>query len=154
MSFRKTKQDAWTFIKSVDGVTLRNADASREYEFVLTESGDYNVNVKVVDEIISDNNISRSYTITVNDYSKPVVNITSKTTSGKVGKKINLAKFETEKDLSELSYYFAILDADGYINFTKENTFVAKKAGTYKVTLVVLDANNNMTQVSYDIVVK
>lgn len=154
VSFRKTKQDAWTFIKSVDGVTLRNADASREYEFVLTESGDYNVNVKVVDEIISDNNISRSYTITVNDYSKPVVNITSKTTSGKVGKKINLAKFETEKDLSELSYYFAILDADGYINFTKENTFVAKKAGTYKVTLVVLDANNNMTQVSYDIVVK
>lgn len=154
VSFRRTKQDAWTFVKSIDGVTLKNADASREYEFILAECGEYNVNVKVVDEIITDNNVSRSYTITVNDYSKPAVNITSKTTSGKVGKEIKLASFETEKDLSELNYYFVILDTDGYINFTNENTFVAKKAGVYKVTLVILDANNNMAQLSYNIMVK
>ncbi|MBO7345875.1 MAG: hypothetical protein J6U92_08065, partial [Clostridia bacterium] len=154
VQYRPTKESMWTFVKSVDEVVLKNADASRGYEFVLDKYGEYNVNVKVVDDIVTDNGASRSYTIFVNDYNKPVVNITSKTTSGKVGESIKLAKFETEKNLSELSYYFVIVDVDGYYNFTKETSFTANKAGKYKVTLVVLDGNYNMAQVSYNIMVK
>ena len=65
-----------------------------------------------------------------------------------------LATFTTEKPLSELNYCFTVLDTDGYINYVDGDSFTPTKAGKYIVTLVVVDAKKNMSQTSYEVVVK
>ncbi len=138
-------------LKSVDGVPLNKVDGTKIYEFKLNEYGNYSVRINYSDGF---NDTTRSYTILVEDYTPPTVNITSKIENGKVGKSVDLAKFTVNLDASEYKYFFAIFDPNARITYTTDKTFVPSVSGNYNVHLCVFDANYNLTELVYTIIVK
>lgn len=153
-------------VKSVDGISLSNRLADKQYQFVVDECGTYDVRITVTDDKNSNNDTSYSYKIIVVDYTMPEVTIKTATQTANVGDKITLPRFEVS-NMTEYEWYITVKSPDGRMFFVceeeaDEEGYVIKEAkgftffaeGEYEVTLVVYDDIMNTTTVSYTVTVK
>ena len=153
VSLRKDGDAKKADVKSVDGIKLYRVSALRGYEFVLSEYGTYTVQISAEDGINSDNDASYSYSITIADYTKPIVNITDKKTSYAVGDTFTVPKFTV--DISQYNWCVIVENPDDQKAFVNgENGYVFNKAGKYKISLLVYDVDMNITEVVYTVTVK
>lgn len=153
VSLRKDGDTKKTDINSVDGIKLHRVSALRGYEFVLSEYGTYTVQIVAEDGINSENDTSYSYSITVADYTKPVVNIADKKTSYTVGDKFVIPKFTV--DISQYSWCVIIENPETQKSFVNgENGYIFNKVGKYQISLLVYDEDMNITEVVYTVTVK
>jgi hypothetical protein len=153
VTLRREGESERDFVYSTEQVRLRNVDARKGYQFVVSEYGTYTIQVSANDSYNGDNNNIYTYSIIVTNYTKPVVEITSKTTNYFVGGKLVMPKFTV--DIAEYSWAIIIKSSEGQLFYANEKEeFTFTKAGVYTVTLAVYDANVNITEVSYKVTVR
>ena len=138
---------------AVDGTRLMGCDGSKSYQFELKQYGIYSVQVSAKDENNSDNNTVWDYSIVVTDYTKPEVEIVSKTTTYSIGSKFSVPKFTV--NLDDYSWIVTIkLPNSQLVSVTKDISYTFVTPGKHLVTLMVYDANFNIREVTYTVTVK
>ncbi len=142
-------------VKDVNGAEMTKLSGKNSYQFMLSEYGEYTVTIKAEDSMDKSNNRTENIKLYVPDIVKPVVNITNKKLTYSVGSKFTIPKFTV--DIPEYTFLCVIEKPDGCMDATdgKEgNEFKFETKGEYLVTLIVYDANMNITEVSYTVTVK
>lgn len=152
--FAKTGSVEKDFVNSIDGVRLVGCDASKSYQFKLLDYGTYSIQVSSKDPNNSDNNVFWDYSIIVVDYSKPTVEITeNKVTEFEVGEEFVVPGFNF--DSARYDWIVVLkLPNSHLVSVTEDINYTFNHAGSYQVTLIVYDANYNMSEISYNITVK
>ena len=142
---------------SIDGVELSGVDGDKSFKFRVSEYGTYTVTILSYDPMSNRNEKYHSYNIYVVDYTKPIVNITECQSTAKVGDEVKLPKFTV--DISEYKWYLSVKAPNSMTEFVNSETaetapFKFTQKGEYTITLVVYDANYNMTTTVYTVNVK
>lgn len=132
------------YVKSVDGVLLKNAPADREYGILLTEYGRYSVSYTYADG--SGNSESLSYVVRCLDKEPPVVTPEKTEISGEVGKEIRVPGYECSDNVSEgLTVTVQIVNPEGVISTVNDGVFVPEMSGRYIIRYLAIDSNFNIT---------
>ncbi len=137
-------------VKDVNGVAIKDLDASKSYDIKLDGYGEYIISYSAVDA--SGNKSSNTYsTFYVEDNEKPTIELVSKpSTVAKVGDKFVMPELSVSDNRTENLEAFAVITnpendykcvtADGY-------TFTMK--GSYMITLGVFDEQGNLATIVY-----
>ena len=122
-------------------------------KFTPSKGGTYLVKVTAVDE--AENAAEETFTITVPDTVKPAISgIDQVVKTAQTGDTVNLAGITAQDDVSASCTLTITVELDGEaIVLSQEKTFVAEKAGTYKVSVTAQDGNSNTETATFDIVV-
>ena len=136
-----------------DGTVLNGIDndANKDYTITFKSYGKYNVQYNATD--FSWNDKAYSFTVTVKDMAAPEVSLSEGyAKTAKVGDEVKVADVNVS-DSSEYTVYVMLTDANGEVSEIGKS-FKADKAGKYTVAYYVVDAQNNATIVTYEIIVK
>ncbi len=137
-------------LKSVDGIELSNADASKIYSIRLSEYGEYFIQYTTADRYGNKATLV-SYSFTVEDSEKPTVEIKGELQKyAFVGDKLKLPELQLGDNYSEnIPLYVVTITPNGVYKMVNPNDFTFADKGTYKIILTAIDAGGNMTNVSY-----
>lgn len=149
----KVKDSDGTFVTADDGTVLNGIDNSPEKDYTITfkNYGIYYVQYNASD--YSWNDKPYSYTVTVKDMVAPEVSLSDGyKTNAKVNEVVKIAKINVS-DSSEYRVHVMLIDSESVVKEV-EDSFTATKAGKYTVIYYVVDAEQNATMTSYEVIVK
>ena len=137
---------------SVDGVALQGVDATKDYDVLLTEYGEYYVLATAQETSWKYNNLSTyEYLITVVDGEKPTITFNGKFASGlKVGDALIIPEYEVADNFTaadKITVMTVITNPKGlpvYL-YGEERAIRCQYAGVYKIQIFVCDEMGNLT---------
>ncbi len=137
-------------VSTVDGKLIEKLDASKAYEFVASEFGEYVIYYYSTDAN-GNTNDSIYYSFYVEDVEKPSIELVGDTQQTVwVGTAFVMPELRVTDNRSTALYPTAVIETpDGRRNAVTEDGYVFNKAGSYKVSIVVYDEEGNRAQVSY-----
>ena len=143
-------------VTSVDGVRLEGAvEIGRTYEIVLEQYGFYRVSYTATDA--AGNTVPSYYNISVVDNVKPQAEIGSHSDSASVGDSITVAAVTVTDNVTAAEdcsvFVYVQPPQSAFVGVEAGGSFVANKAGVWKVWYYVADAAGNLTVVGYEITV-
>ncbi len=141
-------------VKDVNGVTLNNVSATKEYEIELSVAGKYVVTYNVQD-MRGGKMIPKDYVITVRINSDPIISKVEIQSTVKKGSKIKVPtpKVQFAVESEENTFYVVYVAPDNtYQWLNKGDEIVAKKTGTYKIRYMAIDAYGNSAYAEYKVV--
>lgn len=142
-------------VKDVNGVEIKNLIATVSYEFVLEQYGKYTVTYNLRDS--SQNRVSPSYTVTVQDDVPPVITVGSLPKTSSVGKTIKIEPaIAYDNWAGELPVYLTVIDPEMIYSHVKisDGSYTFTKSGLYRFVYYSVDQDFNISKVVYDVVVK
>jgi len=141
---------------STDGELMKNVgDFGKEYRIKVEEYGNYRIQCRVYDEFGNSANVS--ITIKSADNVPPVITLSDKVTTGKVGKTIKLAKVvvtDNKDAANTVKVRITVTDRNLKTVCVDGDGFVATVAGKYTVTVSAVDSDGNYSFESYVVTVK
>ena len=149
-------------VQSVDGVTLQNVDATKDYQIALTTYGDYYVVITATEGGAwkHSNRTTQEYLITVVDGEGPTVTMKGAfKTDLKVGDVLVIPEYEISDNHTakeNLSVMTVITNPKGlpiYL-YGEENAIRCSYAGVYKIQIFVYDEMGNLTIYEANVTVK
>ena len=140
-------------VTSVDGILLQEVDATRDYDILLTDYGEYYVTIvaKEADTWISSIAANLEYSIVVVDGEKPTISFKdSFEKTLKVGELLVIPKFTVSDNFSkaeDISVIKMIINPNGMpiMLFDDVNAVRCEYVGTYTVIIYVCDKAGNLT---------
>ncbi len=137
-------------VSTVDGKLIEKLDASKAYEFIAEEYGEYVVYYYSADASKNTND-SVYYSFYVEDVEAPVIELLGGAQQTVwVGTQFAMPQLQVTDNRSEALYPTAVIETpDGRRNAVGDEGYVFNQAGSYKVTIVVYDEEGNKAQVSY-----
>lgn len=147
--------------KSVDGIPLQNVDATKDYNLLLAEYGEYYVAVKAQESGWKDANESTyEYLITVVDGERPTITFKGKFASElKVGNALVIPEYQVSDNFTSeenIAVMIVITNPKGlpiYL-YGEEKAVRCEYAGVYKVQIFVCDEMGNLTTFETNVTVK
>lgn len=141
-------------VMSTNGILLTGVSVDKEYTFTLNDYGEYFIRYKAVDS--TGKVVILPYKIRVLDEVAPEITLKKAVTStGKVGKKINLPQATVKDNVDEgLTAKISVTDPGGKIMTCKDNYFIPKIAGVYTVKYLAIDSTGNVASKVFTITVK
>ena len=145
------------FAVSLEGETLDyDTDYTKEYSFLATESGKYNVYMEVEDSV--GNSEIFAYSVPVVNKEAPVITLSGTYEEAKAGKSVILATAtvtDDETPAAEMEVYVVVV-CPNWETLMAENgkEFKPDQYGTYTVWYYVTDGNGNIAMQSYQFTVK
>ena len=141
-------------VTSLDGVRLENADALREYEFLLTQYGEYTVMVMATEggSWKASNQGYYEYSVSVVDGEKPTITFKGDwKTQIKVGETLIIPEYTVSDNATaadKISVVTMVINPKGmpiYL-YGDTNAVVCDYAGEYRVYIYVYDEMGNVTE--------
>lgn len=135
---------------SVDGVTLNNVDAGKDYYVKGNEYGKYVVSYALKDDN-QNTNYSMSFLVNIVDATSPTLVLNAPApTQGKVGEVIEIPTATYKDDItSEPTLFLLVAAPNGRRTVLKDYKFIATIAGKYTVYYMVVDEAGNSTLQSF-----
>ncbi len=135
-------------VTAVDGVRLENVTASRAYEIIVFNYGQYVVMYTACDTA-NELESTRSFAITAEDNVAPQIEVKNIVDEAMVGDTVLVAGIEYSDNVSakeELTVFIMVYTPDGGIIELngKSNSFIPAQVGKYQVRICVYDENGNM----------
>lgn len=139
-------------VTSVDGIALNGVDALREYKVMMSEYGDYQVTVQAIESEgwKYPNEAYLPYTITVVDGEAPTIEFDDEfDTKLEVGDVLKIPKFKVSDNCTaseNITVMITVTNPKGlpiYL-FNGDRAVSCEYAGTYKVTIFVMDEMGNL----------
>ncbi len=137
-------------VSTVDGKLIEKLDASKVYEFIASEYGEYVVYYYSTDAS-GNTNDSVYYSFYVEDVEKPTIEIVGGAQQTVwAGTKFVMPQLQVADNRSTALYPTAVIEnPDGRRNAVDDKGYIFGQAGSYKVIIVVYDEEGNKAQVSY-----
>jgi hypothetical protein len=140
---------------ATDGTEMKRVSASRDYEIVFTDYGNYTVEYTYADH--AGNSSRYSFVVAVKDLQVPTLEFKGELkTDYKVGDEIRINDAIITDNVSagmKLKTYHYLLNPDGTMIQT-EVAFKVDVAGTYVIYYYVVDEAGNVAIYSYEIYVR
>lgn len=136
-------------VKDINGISLNEANANKDYDIKLDEYGQYIITYTALDT--SENKASFIYAINVEDNIAPTINITgSMPTTVKVGENVRIPSVEVSDDQSEnVEVTIFIETSHGEIIFLDtHNAFKPLFEGIYTLRIRAMDEAGNVAYAS------
>ncbi len=142
------------YVKTIDGTTLQNVDATKTYEFVIEKYGTYNIIVTATD---SNNRESTTTKIMfVSDTQAPTIVVNGKIPEkAAVNSSVSLPSMSVTDNISaseDIISYIVVFDPNGFGKICTD-AFIPELTGTYYVRYMAMDENNQIAMQEYKIVV-
>ncbi len=137
-------------VSTVDGKLLEKLDASKSYEFLADQYGEYVVYYYSTDAN-GNTNDSVYYNFYVEDVEAPSITLVGGAQQTVfTGTEFVMPELSVTDNRSENLYPTAVIvTPDGRRNAVSDTPYVFKTAGSYKVNIVVYDEEGNKAQLSY-----
>lgn len=164
------KSPSGEIVKDINGVFLNSVPADCEYEFKLSQYGQYMVEYSAIDW--ATNKATKSYAVNVFDRRAPMVVVADTwSATAKVGEKVVLPQVyivDSASELKDMKVYRFVrtpqgfittfgldftLNEEGNLEYTKY-TYTFRYAGVYKFYVVGYDKTGNQTVVEYVVTVQ
>lgn len=140
-------------VTALDGTLLKDADPTKDYQFVLSAYGGYLISYTASDS--TGNKSSYSYNIAAVDETPPVITIISPVTSGKVGEQIAIAAVEVTDDVTANCEVVVFVEgSNGSYELITDGYFIPKAAGEYRVRYLAMDEAGCCAVASYTVTVQ
>ncbi len=135
---------------TTDGRLLERLDASKSYEFLADEYGEYVVYYYSTDAS-GNTNDSVYYSFYVEDVEPPTMELVGGAQQTVwAGTEFVMPQLQVADNRSQTLYPTAIIETpDGRRNAVADESYVFEKTGSYKVNIVVYDEEGNKAQLSY-----
>ncbi len=146
------------YVSSVDGVILNGAIFDRNFDFKLTEYGDYRI--RIVCKDVSDCQMFINMTITVAEKDVPSIEFTDGTEAGdileyKVGDTVTFKSVEGYDNVEGvLTPRVFVMEPHELLYAPKGSTYIPNKAGIYKIIYRVETADGRFSTTYYYLDVK
>ena len=139
-------------LKSVDGITLQDVDASKDYRVTFTSFGQYQITFKAKD---SNNRPSEaSKNVLIADSEAPIIEIGKAVVStGKVNESIQLPAMTVKDNYSssdKIRKYIVVIYPNGFGKICKEY-FTPTMQGRYYVRYMAIDENGQIAMKEYKV---
>jgi len=146
------KAPSGLYVKAKDGTILKNASATKAYQFVCEETGTYDIRYSVKDS--SNNRGELKRLVNVTDKVPPVVELKEKLPEKvKVNTEVKLPQAVTN-DTSKCTVSVMIYDPySATYTSVSDNTYTFKHSGEYTIRYFVFDEFYNCVIVDYTITV-
>jgi hypothetical protein len=143
------------YVTATDGTCLQGASATKQYDFVASEYGEYIVTYSYIDQNAQE--VTGMYSIVVVDMENPTITLSNgygeKTrVIVNVGKSVSVAKYTVSDNFTptaELKTMIFVLHANGEFVEVTNGKFVAKNKGDYVVYYYCFDTDDNYSIVKY-----
>ncbi len=142
-------------VSDTNGVKLENVDASKVYDVVLGEYGEYIISYTAYDA--SGNvSVSNYFSFYVEDLKKPTLEIIGNLVKvAFAGDKFIMPKVNASDDNTEdLEVFAIIVDTNNKYSYIGDDGYTFSTSGTYKVIIGVFDEEGNLTKLQYYVEVK
>lgn len=139
-------------VEDINGLTLKDVRADKEYSIKLTKYGQYIVKYVAKDTSLNQSNFI--YALNVEDDEAPTLKITSEVpTSIKLGEYIKLPSYEvSDNKSSEVELTCFVTTSSGQVIYLDSyNAFKPLYEGVYTLTIRAMDEAGNIASVSYSI---
>jgi len=141
-------------VRDVDGKELNSVAIDKDYYITLSVAGNYSLVYNYADD--NGNSNSASLVIDAVSRNKPVITITDKTETVKVGESFRVGTATCTGEFTEYNLYIFVLGPTGNlkpVNMVETEAdymmFKAKEAGVYKVLYMVIDQWGNQALSEY-----
>ena len=158
VTFSMTARLGDEILTDVNGVKLENVDPTKEYTIKVDKYGKYNVSYSA-EESFSEKEAKSSYMIHVVDSVQPELEFMQKqVTEAKVGDVICIPDYtvtdnETKQEDILVKKYVEDPHGKMILLTGDSNAVVASKAGEYKFIVLAVDAEGNVCNVSWTVIV-
>ncbi|MBQ8294942.1 MAG: hypothetical protein IJX87_00750 [Clostridia bacterium] len=130
-------------VTAVDGTTLSNAPADREYQVLLNDVGQYDIRYTAKDS--AGKTAYQQVRYTVYDDVAPNMTIDGTLKNNHSIGEISLPKATATDNVTETpTVYVTVTDPYGYVSFVEKWKFTAEKKGMYTVRYVAYDEAGNV----------
>lgn len=150
----QVKSPSGKIVTAKDGTVLNKCDATKTYQFDLSEYGSYVITYQAEDSF---ENLRRKIVrIAVTDSRKAEITLSNKVTQGKVGKTISIATATYQDDVTTVENLVikTYLVSPTMATEEIEKSFKPKTKGIYTVVYIAMDEAENLAVFSYEIEVK
>lgn len=145
-------------ITSVDGIVLKNVDASRSYQFEISQYGSYRITYTTTD---GENSSKKTEILNALDVDAPVITLTrNNITVAKKGSVVVVAPVDVSDNYTAKENIFVrcfVVRPTGNminIDLTTSNSFVTNETGVYIIRYMAMDEASNVSTVESELIVE